>query len=169
MWSSVKFEAWSGQVNIQEPEKRWASLPPSTVQKDIHDDSRVNRQRLWHGMPVVVMAGPHKSKEGFIRSVSEYFDRPDSNKLASENREHRCYINCASCTLGYAFGHICSNRCLNICSQRALARDVFPERGELYLSSVTVEVALSAALGSVRTFKVEEIRVHEWVIQRSLC
>ena len=143
MWSSVKFEEWSAQVNIQEPEKRWASLPPSTVQKDIHDGSRVNRQRLWHSMPVVVMADPTRAKEVLS-------DRSPS-------------------TLGYAFGHICSNWCLNIRSQRALARDVFPECGELYLSSVTVEVALSAALGIVRTFKVDEIRVHEWVIRRSLC
>jgi hypothetical protein len=140
---------------------RWASVPSPLVQRDLHHASHFNRQRLWFGMPVMIVSGHHRAKEGFIRSVTEHFDRLDSNStLTNETRarEHWCSKNCKSCTLGYAFGHTCSNWCLDACSQRALARDMLPES---YLSRIDVEVALSGAFGRVQTFKVQEIKVHE--------
>lgn len=144
-------------MNIQEPERQWASLPPPLVQKDLHDGSYLNRQRLWHGMPVMVTAGNHKGKEGFIRSVTEHFE----STSAIETREHRCFKSCKSCILGYSFGHTCSNWCLNACSRRALVRNILPGFPESYLSKINVEVALSVAFGRIHTFEVKEIRVHE--------
>jgi hypothetical protein len=144
-------------VNVQEPERRWASLPPPLVQKDLHHAGHLNRQRLWLGMPVIIMAGCHRAKEGFIRSVTEHFEDPNSAS-ANETCEHRCDKNCRSCTFGYAFGHACSNWCLNVCSQRALAHNILP--GSTW-TSIAVEVALSASFGRVQTFGVQDIRVHE--------
>lgn len=75
-------------------------------------------QRLWQGMPVLVLNKLAKGLQGELRYIHEEYKLDESNKTRTNSQGmqeyatgHQCAADCQSCIVGVRGGHICSAKC----------------------------------------------------------
>jgi hypothetical protein len=123
-----QFSSNSSSLHLRDPPFQLRSMGQTTLTPDevllMRTVPRRNpkqpryHQRLWQGMPVLVLNKLAKGLQGEIRDVHEEYKLDESKKTRTNFQGiqeyatgHLCAADCHSCIIQVQGGHVCSTKC----------------------------------------------------------